>query len=110
VAVDAVFDSVSVGTTYKEELAGWYQTDSEKNEEPNLVTLVNLIGNFKTNIAPAGTVYLKEGDTTPTYYGEEVKSAYWKIANTAMWTTTPSAPIVPNSAKRVGMMRPSQRS
>jgi len=68
--------------TYKEELAGWYQVDSEKNEEPNLVTQINLIENFKTNIAPAGTVDLTEGDTTAKYYGEEVKSAYWTVNNT----------------------------
>jgi hypothetical protein len=70
-------------TTYKEELAGWYQTDSEKNEEPNLVTLVNLIGNFKTNVAPAGTVVLSEPDTAPKYYGEEIKSMYWSVNNAA---------------------------
>jgi len=68
---------------YKEELAGWFQYDSEKNEEPNLQTLVNLIANYKTNIASGRQVHLTEGTSTPTYYGEEVKSAYWKIANTA---------------------------
>jgi len=69
--------------TYKEELAGWFQYDSEKNEEPNLQTLVNLIANYKTNIASGRQVLLSEGTSTPTYYGEETKSAYWKVANSA---------------------------
>lgn len=69
--------------TYKEELAGWYQVDSEKNEEPNLQTMVNLINNFKINIAPANTVLLTEGSTTAKYYGEEIKSAYWTTNNAA---------------------------
>ena len=68
--------------TYKEELAGWFQTDSEKNQEPGLQTIINLLGNFKTNIAPARTVVLSEG-SKPTYYGEEVVSAYWQAANTS---------------------------
>lgn len=69
--------------TYTEELAGWFQTHSENNEEPNLPTLINLIANYKTNIAPAKTVTLSEPDTAAKYYGEEVVSAYWTVADSS---------------------------
>ena len=63
--------------TWKEELAGWYQTRSEHNQEPSLQVMINLIMNYKTNIAPPKTVQLTQG-STPKYYGEEVVSAYWQ--------------------------------
>jgi hypothetical protein len=67
--------------TYTEELAGWFQTHSENNEEPNLQVLINLIANYKTTIAPAKTVLLSEPDTAAKYYGEEVISGYWSAAD-----------------------------
>ncbi|MDB5297108.1 MAG: hypothetical protein JWO31_3091 [Phycisphaerales bacterium] len=67
--------------TYTEELAGWFQNDSERNEEPNLQTQVNLLANFKTQIAAGQTVTLGQPATSAQYYGEEVVSAYWTAAN-----------------------------
>src|SRR5205823_1145908 len=42
---DAAHPSQSV------QLAGYWQKDSEKSEEPNLQTIVNLLAGYKTNIA-----------------------------------------------------------
>jgi hypothetical protein len=69
--------------TYTEELAGWFQTHSENNEEPNLQTLINKIANYKTNIASSRMVVLSETDTKAVYYGEESVNAYWQVANSA---------------------------
>ncbi|QOV91456.1 hypothetical protein [Humisphaera borealis] len=67
--------------TYTEGLAGWFQEDSERNEEPNLQTIVNLIGDFKTNINSTKIPTLSQPDDAPKYYGEEVVSAYWSAAD-----------------------------
>ena len=64
-----------------EQLAGWWQSRSEANAEPNLQTIVNLISNYKTNINPTRTHWLPE-PTGKRYYGEEVPSAYWRAADT----------------------------
>jgi hypothetical protein len=44
--------------TYVEGLAGWFQNDSERNQEPNLQATINLISDYKTELArrPAGDV------------------------------------------------------
>jgi hypothetical protein len=68
--------------TYVEELAGWFQTDSERNQEPNLQAQVNLLANYATKIADGRVVTLSQGPSSPTRYGEEVLSAYWTAANT----------------------------
>ena len=67
--------------TYVEGLAGWFQTDSERNQEPNLQTIINLIGDFKTNINPTKIVTLTQPDNAAKYYGEEVVSGYWQSAD-----------------------------
>jgi hypothetical protein len=69
--------------TWTEGLAGWWQLQSEKNEEPGALTLINKLADYKTNIAPAGTVELTEPDDAPKYYGEEVISAYWQVADSS---------------------------
>lgn len=69
--------------TYSEALSGWFQMESEKNEEPGLQTIVNLMSDYKTNIAPANTVHLTQPQSTPQYYGEEVASAYWTAADSS---------------------------
>lgn len=69
--------------TYKEELAGYYQNKSEDNQEPGLQTIVNLVMNYKTNIAPPKTVDLKQTSTSRVLYGEEIASAYWTVADSA---------------------------
>jgi hypothetical protein len=62
--------------TYRETLAGWYQKFSEKNNEPSLQTMVNLLMDYPTDLAPPKTVVLGQDDK-PKYYGEEIVSAYW---------------------------------
>lgn len=69
--------------TYTEGLAGWFQEDSERNEEPNLQTIINLIGDFKTNIHPTKIHVLTQPADAPKYYGEEVVSGYWTAADTS---------------------------
>ena len=69
--------------TYTEGLAGWFQTDSEKNQEPGFQTMINLLMDYKTNVAPDKTVLLSEPDNKAKYYGEEVVSAYWQAADTS---------------------------
>src|SRR4051812_16907367 len=69
--------------TWTEGLAGWWQLQNEKNEEPGLLTLINKLADYKTNLAPAGTVELTEPDNAPKYYGEEVISAYWQVADSS---------------------------
>ena len=69
--------------TFVETLAGWYQTQSEHDQEPSLQTLVNLIADYKTDFAPAGTVHLDEPDDSRQLYGEEVDSAYWQAADSS---------------------------
>jgi len=69
-------------TTYSETLAGWFQTFSEANNEPSLQSMVNLLFDYQTNIAPPRTVTLSQDDE-PVYYGEEVVSAFWQRANSS---------------------------
>ena len=84
--------SLIVGTndpnhkTYTEQLAGWWQFQSEASEEPSLQTMVNLIFNYKTNINPSLVNTLDESNNQRKLYGEEVQSYYWKAAN-------PSQPV-----------------
>jgi hypothetical protein len=70
--------------TWTEGMAGWWQLQSEKNEEPGLQTLINLISDYKTTLAPPKTTLLTEPDDAAQYYGEEVISAYWQVANSAV--------------------------
>lgn len=69
--------------TYTEGLAGWFQLDSERNQEPNLQTIVNLISDYQTNINPTKIHVLSQPDDSAKYYGEEVVSAYWSAADTS---------------------------
>jgi len=65
-----------------EELAGWWQQQSEHAEEPSLQSVVNLISNYKTNISPGKVPWLQEPNGKK-LFGEEVNSAYWTVANPA---------------------------
>lgn len=69
--------------TWTEGLAGWWQKNSEKNEEPGVQTLINLLADYKTNIAPDRTTLLTEPDAKAQYYGEETISAYWQVADSS---------------------------
>jgi len=67
--------------TYSEALAGWFQTDSEANQEPSLQSIINLISDYPTNINPTRIHQLTQPADAPKYYGEEVVSAYWQSAD-----------------------------
>jgi fibronectin type 3 domain-containing protein len=66
-------------------LAGYFQTQSENSEEPSLQTIVNLLAGWQTNINSTPIPDLTESEATsgatPTYYGDEVVSAYWTAAD-----------------------------
>ncbi len=74
-------------------LAGYWQSQSEHNAEPNLTTITNLLGGFGTTISSPYSVDLTEGTgagSTPTYYGDEFQNttnADWAAANTALPVT-----------------------
>jgi hypothetical protein len=82
----AYFGSLTIKTndpvrpTQTELLAGWWQSQSEHNAEPSLQTIVNLVGNYKTNIASGHQPTLPEPGGKR-LYGEEVSSAYWQVAD-----------------------------
>ena len=67
-------------------LAGYWQAQSENEEEPNLQTLVNRLFGYGTNIDSAQQPDYPNNGTTPVLYGEEVASGLWQAAN-------PSQPI-----------------
>jgi hypothetical protein len=66
---------------YTEQLAGWWQDQSEASEEPSLQSLVNLLFNYKTKINSTLVNTLPEPNNKRVLYGEEVLSYYWKAAN-----------------------------
>jgi hypothetical protein len=68
-------------STYSEGLSGYYQNRYEDNQEPGLQTIVNVLSDYKTNIAPTKRPTYPNGATTRTLYGEEVNSAYWTVAD-----------------------------
>lgn len=68
------------------QLAGYWQMQTENENEPGLQTIVNLLAGYQTVISNTQQPNFPEGATTPTYYGEEVVSPYWNIAD-------PSQPI-----------------
>jgi hypothetical protein len=82
----AYFGSITIKTndpvhpSQTEQLAGWWQSQSEHNAEPSLQTIVNLVGNYKTNIATGHQPTLPE-PSGKRLYGEEVNSAYWTRAD-----------------------------
>jgi hypothetical protein len=63
--------------TTVETLAGYYQTNSEDDQEPSLQTLVNLIADYKTDFGPPQSPHLEQPVESRVLYGEEVDSAYW---------------------------------
>lgn len=63
-----------------EQLAGWFQTDSENNEEPSLQSIINNVFNYKTNINSTHISTLSESSGKK-LYGEETNSAYWTASN-----------------------------
>ena len=63
------------------QLAGYWQHRSEYEEEPSLQTIVNLLEGYKTNIAAGQLPQYPNNGSMPVYYGEEVASAYWYVAD-----------------------------
>lgn len=68
-------------------LAGWWQNQSEHEDEPGIQTIVNLLAGWQTIISANQQPELTEGATTPTYYGEEVVSPFWQRADASLPVT-----------------------
>lgn len=65
-------------------LSGYWQNQSENNDEPNLTTIVNKVAGYSTTIASnPNQVDLTEPSSSAQYYGDEVASDYWTQANPA---------------------------
>jgi hypothetical protein len=62
-------------------LAGYWQSQSENNAEPNLTTITNLLAGYQTVISNPYAVDLTEADDTRELYGSEVYSASWQAAD-----------------------------
>ncbi|HSU66440.1 MAG TPA: hypothetical protein VLJ39_06195, partial [Tepidisphaeraceae bacterium] len=64
-------------------LAGYWQMSSEKEEEPNLQTIVNRMLGYTTVIDTAQQPDYPNNGSTVVPYGEEVLSGLWQAANPA---------------------------
>lgn len=62
-------------------LAGYWQSESEDNAEPNLTTIVNTLAGYQTVISNPYAVDLTESGSTRTLYGSEIYSSDWSAAN-----------------------------
>jgi hypothetical protein len=63
-------------------LAGYYQLESEHENEPSLQTIINLLGGWTTQIASAPFTPDLTEVNSPVYYGEEVQNNYfWQAAD-----------------------------
>lgn len=63
------------------QLAGYWQYESEHEEEPNLQTIINRLFGYGTNISNTPQPQYQNNGTTVVPFGEEVLSAYWQAAN-----------------------------
>ena len=82
-------------------LAGYYQSNSEDNEEPGINTIINTLFGYSTVLASSGQVpnysngqvdndlpNIDSGSThTAVYYGQEVYSPTWQAANSTLPVT-----------------------
>jgi hypothetical protein len=62
-------------------LAGYWQSASEDNAEPNLTTITNLLAGYQTVISNPYAVDLTETSTARQLYGSEVYSDSWQAAD-----------------------------
>jgi hypothetical protein len=62
-------------------LAGYWQYESEHEEEPNLQTIVNRLFGYGTNISNTPLPQYPNSGSTVVPYGEEVMSGLWQAAN-----------------------------
>ncbi|HZL34463.1 MAG TPA: fibronectin type III domain-containing protein [Tepidisphaeraceae bacterium] len=63
-------------------LAGWWQHLSEHEEEPGLQTMLSLLYGYQINTGNPSTTPDYTQGATPVYYGEEINSPYWNVADT----------------------------
>jgi len=61
-------------------LAGYWQYQTEHENEPSLQTIVNLLAGYNITIASGVQPDLTQG-STPVYYGQEVASGLWQAAD-----------------------------
>ena len=72
-------DAVTPSRTVK--LAGYWQYQSEHENEPGLQVLVNRMFGYGTNISNTFQPTFPNTASKITYYGEEVASGLWSVAN-----------------------------
>ena len=68
------------------QLAGYWQFESEHEQEPNLQTIVNRLFGYGTVIDSSQQPQYPNNGSSPVLYGEEVASSYWQAAD-------PSQPV-----------------
>ena len=65
-------------------LAGYWQAQSESENEPGLQTIVNKLFGYTTTIANSALVQYPNNGSQPVYYGEEQPSALWDAADPSL--------------------------
>ncbi|MDB5332356.1 MAG: hypothetical protein JWP03_3507, partial [Phycisphaerales bacterium] len=69
------------------QLAGYWQKNSEHEEEPGLQTLVNQMLGYSTNINSTEAPVYPNNTTQAVLHGEEVASPYWQRADSSLPVT-----------------------
>ncbi|HSU68587.1 MAG TPA: hypothetical protein VLJ39_17030, partial [Tepidisphaeraceae bacterium] len=65
-------------------LAGYWQYQSENENEPGLQTIVNKVFGYTTTIANSQLLQYPNNGNQPVYYGEEQASAFWNVADSSL--------------------------
>jgi regulation of enolase protein 1 (concanavalin A-like superfamily) len=78
-------DPVTASRTVQ--LSGYWQNTSESENEPGLQTITNRIFNYGTTISANYEPNYVNNGRTPIYYGEEVASGYWNVADPTLPVT-----------------------
>lgn len=68
-------------------LSGYWQAESENENEPGLQTLINSLYGYKTNISDLQEPNFPNNGSQPTLYGEEVASGLWETADPTLPVT-----------------------
>ena len=63
------------------QLAGYWQKQTENENEPGLQTIVNTMFGYQTNVSNTYQPNYPNNGSTAVYYGEEVASGLWKTAD-----------------------------
>lgn len=69
------------------QLAGYWQAESENENEPGLQTIINSLYGYGTNISNTQQPDYPNNDTQATLYGEEVASGLWQTADPTLPVT-----------------------